>query len=70
MQVMKGYLNRPDATRDTIDDKGYLHTGDVGIVDEKGCLTIVDRLKELIKFRGLQVLCKESKFSYSSMFFK
>ena len=55
LQVMKGYLNRPDATAETIDSEGYLHTGDVGIVDKNGFLTIVDRVKELIKFRGLQV---------------
>ena len=54
-QVMKGYLNRPDATADMIDSEGWLHTGDVGRVDAEGFLYIVDRVKELIKYKGLQV---------------
>ncbi len=54
-QVMKGYLNRPDATARTVDDEGWLHTGDVGYVDEDGCLYLVDRAKELIKYKGFQV---------------
>jgi len=54
-QVMKGYLNQPEATADLIDDEGWLHTGDVGYADEDGALFIVDRLKELIKYKGRQV---------------
>ncbi len=54
-QVMSGYLNNPEATAATIDAEGWLHTGDVGHVDEDGHFTIVDRLKELIKFKGFQV---------------
>jgi 4-coumarate--CoA ligase len=54
-QVMKGYLNNTAATANTIDDDGWLHTGDIGHIDGDGHLFIVDRLKELIKFKGFQV---------------
>jgi acyl-CoA synthetase (AMP-forming)/AMP-acid ligase II len=54
-QVMKGYLNRPDATAAMIDEDGWLHTGDIGYADEEGCFFIVDRLKELIKYKGMQI---------------
>jgi acyl-CoA synthetase (AMP-forming)/AMP-acid ligase II len=54
-QVMRGYLNCPEATRATIDDEGWLHTGDLGHVDADGDVFVVDRLKELIKYKGLQV---------------
>ncbi|TYP83764.1 AMP-binding protein [Blastococcus xanthinilyticus] len=54
-QVMKGYLNNPDATAGTLDSDGWLHTGDVAIVDANGCYTVVDRVKELIKYKGYQV---------------
>ena len=54
-QVMRGYLHNPEATAATIDADGWLHTGDLGRVDENGCFTIVDRLKELIKYKGFQV---------------
>ncbi len=52
---MKGYLENDEATRNTIDDEGWLHTGDVAEVDEDGHFSIVDRVKELIKFKGFQV---------------
>ncbi|KAL3535361.1 hypothetical protein ACH5RR_003822 [Cinchona calisaya] len=54
-QIMKGYLNDPEATNNTIDKKGWLHTGDIGYIDDDNEVFIVDRLKELIKYKGFQV---------------
>ena len=54
-QVMAGYRNRPEATAAMVDPEGWLHTGDLGLVDGGGNVVIVDRLKELIKVRGHQV---------------
>ena len=54
-QVMKGYLNKPNATAQTIDAEKWLHTGDIGYADEDGHVFIVDRAKELIKYKGFQV---------------
>jgi len=54
-QVMKGYLNRPEATAHTIDAAGWLHTGDIAYADSDGHFFIVDRAKELIKYKGFQV---------------
>ncbi|GAA3460903.1 4-coumarate--CoA ligase family protein [Saccharothrix longispora] len=53
--VMKGYLNNPEATAATLDADGWLHTGDVAVIDENGLVSIVDRVKELIKYKGYQV---------------
>jgi acyl-CoA synthetase (AMP-forming)/AMP-acid ligase II len=53
--VMLGYLNRPEATAETLDDDGFLHTGDIGVHHVDGSFTIVDRLKELIKYHGYQI---------------
>jgi acyl-CoA synthetase (AMP-forming)/AMP-acid ligase II len=54
-QIMKGYLNRAEATAQTIDSDGWLHTGDIAFADEDGHFFIVDRAKELIKYKGFQV---------------
>ena len=54
-QVMKGYLNNSEATQDMIDEDGWLHSGDIGRADEDGYLFVVDRVKELIKYKGMQV---------------
>ncbi|KAF9581771.1 hypothetical protein BGW38_001098 [Lunasporangiospora selenospora] len=53
--IMKGYRNNIQATLDTIDTEGWLHTGDIAIVDNQYNFFIVDRLKELIKYKGFQV---------------
>nr|AER42615.1 4-coumarate:CoA ligase [Miscanthus lutarioriparius] len=54
-QIMKGYLNDPESTNNTIDKDGWLHTGDIGYVDDDDEIFIVDRLKEIIKYKGFQV---------------
>ncbi|XP_073031065.1 LOW QUALITY PROTEIN: 4-coumarate--CoA ligase 2-like [Primulina eburnea] len=61
-QIMKGYLNDAEATARTIDVDGWLHTGDIGYVDEDDDVFIIDRLKELIKFKGFQVPPAELEF--------
>ena len=53
--IMKGYLNRPEATASTLVQGGWLRTGDIVTVDEDGYFYVVDRLKELIKYNGFQV---------------
>lgn len=54
-QMMKGYLNNPDATASTIDRDGWYHTGDIVYIDEDGYFYIVDRIKELIKCNGYSI---------------
>jgi acyl-CoA synthetase (AMP-forming)/AMP-acid ligase II len=54
-QVMKGYFNKPEATAACMTPDGWFKTGDVAVIDEQGWYKIVDRVKELIKYKGLQV---------------
>lgn len=54
-QIVMGYLNNDKATRDTFDKDGFLHTGDQGLIDEEGMIHITDRIKELIKVKGIGV---------------
>ena len=54
-QVMRGYRHNPEATAATVDPDGWLRTGDLCYVDADGYLFVVDRLKELIKYKGYQV---------------
>ncbi|CEJ54966.1 hypothetical protein PMG11_01252 [Penicillium brasilianum] len=54
-QIVMGYLNNEKATEETFDADGWLHTGDVGFIDEEGFITITDRIKEMIKVKGIAV---------------
>ncbi|KAF7965136.1 hypothetical protein HWV62_45418 [Athelia sp. TMB] len=54
-QVMKGYWRNPAATQETFDAEGWMRTGDVCVIDQDGDMFIVDRVKELIKYKGFQV---------------
>lgn len=50
-----GYYKNKEETDRTIDSNGWLHTGDIGYIDEDGDVFIVDRIKEMIKYKGFQV---------------
>ena len=56
---MKGYWCQPDKTRDTIDKNGFVHTGDIGVMDNEGYVTIVDRVKDIIIRGGENIFPKE-----------
>jgi long-chain acyl-CoA synthetase len=58
-QVMRGYHHRPDATAEVLDDEGWLHSGDVGELDDDGYLTIVDRKKDMLIYKGYNVYPRE-----------
>lgn len=58
-QVMRGYAHRPEATAEVIDPDGWFHTGDVGILDEDGYLSIVDRTKDMLLYKGYNVFPRE-----------
>jgi long-chain acyl-CoA synthetase len=57
--IMKGYLNNPEATREAFWEGGWLRTGDIGVLDKNGFVYIVDRLKELIITGGENVFPRE-----------
>ncbi|KAI1635951.1 hypothetical protein F4809DRAFT_650811 [Biscogniauxia mediterranea] len=54
-QIVMGYLNNESATREAFDADGFLHTGDQGVIDAEGFITITDRIKEMIKVKGIGV---------------
>ena len=58
-KVMQGYLNNAEATAATVDQDGWLRSGDIAVVDEEGWFTIVGRIKEIIKYKGFQVFPAE-----------
>ena len=63
---MKGYYNKPEETKKAIDKDGYMHTGDVAIMDEDGYLRIVDRTKDMIIVGGYKVFSSKVEDTLSS----
>jgi len=66
-QVMQGYLNNPEATAETMAEGGWLRTGDIALIDADGYMFIVDRLKELIKYKGFPVAPAELEATLIAM---
>ena len=64
--VMKGYYNKPEETKKAIDKDGYMHTGDVAIMDEDGYLRIVDRTKDMIIVGGYKVFSSKVEDTLSN----
>ena len=64
---MKGYWRNDAATKNSIDDEGFLHTGDVAYVDSQGYFYIVDRIKELIKVKGMYIYIHVYVYVYFSL---
>ena len=64
MGVFLGYWKNPEATKNTVDEEGWLHTGDIGFCDNTGNICVTGRLKELIKYKGYQVKCSIHLFSH------
>jgi 4-coumarate--CoA ligase len=56
LKLNVGYYKNREETERTIDESGWLHTGDIGYIDDDGDIFIVDRIKELIKYKGFQVI--------------
>lgn len=64
---MKGYIGDEAASQALLDREGYIRTGDIGYYDKDGFFYIVDRLKELIKYKGFQVKTHQSDIIYFSV---
>jgi long-chain acyl-CoA synthetase len=64
--VMQGYFNKPAETKSAVDEDGYMHTGDVGIMDEEGYLSIVDRTKDMIIVGGFKVFSSKVEDAISN----